>query len=87
MNTTPLPNEKLSSWYFTVQHCKYILQERIRVAEADGFDPQYDKQHLERLEELDMFLKMSWDAYMDDLLDRASFNFSALQAREGSSDG
>lgn len=68
---TPVPNEKLSGWYFCIQHCKYVLQDRIRVAEHNGWSSEYDHAHLERLEDIEVFLKMSWDVYMDSLLDAA----------------
>jgi hypothetical protein len=78
---TPVPNEKLSSWYFAIGHCKYVLQDRIATAEANGWGTDYDQAHLERIEDIEMFLKMSWDAYMDSLLGRAKV------AMEGRDDG
>ena len=41
------------------------LQQKIADAEAAGFDPTYDMLQLAQLQELEMFLKMSWDQWMD----------------------
>lgn len=71
MSTTPIPNEKLSGWYFMLEHCRYVLQDRIETAERMGWGTDYDRAHLERLEDLEQFVKMSWDTYMDSLLDCA----------------
>lgn len=71
MSTTPMPNDKLSSWYFMLQHCKYVLQDRISTADIKGWNSEYDRAHLERLVDMEQFLKMSWDAYMDSLLNTA----------------
>lgn len=70
---TNVPNAKLSGWYFTVQHCKYLVEQRIAETEAQGWNAQYDRHHLERLEDMELFLKMSWDFYMDSLMDMAKF--------------
>jgi hypothetical protein len=65
--TTPVPNENLSKWLFAVRHCIWAIKCRVRDAELAGFDATYDRRHLETMEDLEMFLKMSWDKWLDDL--------------------
>ena len=43
------------------------LQARIVDYEAKGWNASYDMRQLEQLEDMEMFLKMSWDQWMDDL--------------------
>jgi len=62
---TKLDNHKLSPWYFAVHWTVIGLQQKIADAEAAGFDPTYDMLQLAQLQELEMFLKMSWDQWMD----------------------
>ncbi|MFZ9655098.1 MAG: hypothetical protein ACO29V_05610 [Limnohabitans sp.] len=87
MSTTPVPNDKLSGWYFMLQHCKYVLQDRINTAEINGWGSDYDRAHLERLEDMEQFVKMSWDAYMDSLLDRAKAAVHGFEPWEANNDG
>lgn len=65
--TTPVPNDKLTPWWLAVGHAKILLQDRIDQNEALGVLSSYDKRQLERLEDLEMFLQMSWDAWMGGL--------------------
>ena len=62
---TRLDNHKLSPWYFAVHWTVIGLQQKIADAEAAGLDPTYDMLQLAQLQELEMFLKMSWDQWMD----------------------
>ena len=62
---TRLDNHKLSPWYFAVHWTVIGLQQKIADAEAAGVDPTYDMLQLAQLQELEMFLKMSWDQWMD----------------------
>ena len=62
---TRLENHKLSPWYFAVHWTVIGLQQKIADAEAAGFDPTYDMRQLEQLQDLEMFLKMSWDQWME----------------------
>lgn len=70
--TTPVPNSKLSGWYFSLAHCRYIIEQRLKHFESQGWDTSYDRAHLERITDMEQFVKMSWDAYMDSLMDRAN---------------
>ena len=44
-----------------------LLQDRIDQNEALGVLSSYDKRQLERLEDMEMFLQMSWDVWMGGL--------------------
>jgi hypothetical protein len=68
MNThTPVDNFKLSPWYFAVSWARRILQDKIVQHEKNGFNPVYDIHQLEQLDDLEQFLKMSWDEWMQSL--------------------
>ena len=54
-----------------------MLQQKIADMEAAGGDPVYDIHQLENLQELEMFLKMSWDQWLDNLQARQT----ALEAK------
>ena len=60
-----IKNIKLSPWYFAVHWAGIHLQERIVDSERLGIDPTYDMLQLQQLQDLEQFLKMSWDAWMD----------------------
>jgi hypothetical protein len=62
---TQLENTKLSPWYFAVHWAGIHLQERIVDSERLGVDPTYDMLQLQQLQDLEQFLKMSWDQWMD----------------------
>ena len=62
---TQIENTKLSPWYFAVHWAGMVLQQKIADMEAAGFDPTYDMRQLEQLQDLEMFLKMSWDQWME----------------------
>lgn len=64
---TKLENHKLSPWYFAVHWTVIGLQHKIADAEAMGIDPTYDMLQLEQLQDLEQFLKMSWDQWMDNI--------------------
>ena len=63
-DTTPLPNSKLTPWWLAVGHAISLLRQRIAENEANGALCGYDKRQLERLEDMEMFLQMSWDIWM-----------------------
>lgn len=63
--TTPVPNTKLSTWLFAVQHAQHILRQRIAASELGGFSIEYDQSQLKTLDDLQQFLAMSWTDYMD----------------------
>ena len=62
---TKFENTKLSPWYFAVHWSTLILQQKIANIEAAGGDPIYDLRQLQQLQDLEQFLKMSWDVWMD----------------------
>ena len=64
---TEIENTKLSPWYFAVHWAGMVLQQKIADMEAAGGDPIYDIRQLENIQELEMFLKMSWDQWLDNL--------------------
>jgi hypothetical protein len=74
---TEIENTKLSPWYFAVHWSSMLLQQKIADMEAAGGDPVYDIHQLENLQELEMFLKMSWDQWLDNLQARQT----ALEAK------
>ena len=62
---TKVENTKLSPWYFAVHWSSIHLQEKIVESERLGVDPTYDMLQLKQLQDLEQFLKMSWDAWLD----------------------
>jgi hypothetical protein len=64
---TKLDNHKLSPWYFAVHWTVIALQQKVADLEAAGMDPTYDMRQLEQLQDLEQFLKMSWDQWMDNI--------------------
>ena len=64
---TEISNEHLSSWYFAVRYSTLVFQQRINDLEKLGLNCSYDRHSLQQLQELEQFLKMSWDTYMDSL--------------------
>jgi hypothetical protein len=58
----------LSPWYYAVSWARHSLQSQIsRYAEL-GLDTAYDEKQLKKLLDLEQFLKMSWDQWMESLL-------------------
>ena len=64
---TSVPNEKLSVWYFAVRYSILRTEQAIRDREALGLSSSYDELQLEQLRDLEQFLQMSWDVWMDDM--------------------
>ena len=64
---TPVENTNLSPWYFAVNWGIITLQQKIADMEAMGLNPAYDIYQLEKLQDLEQFLKMSWDQWLDRL--------------------
>lgn len=62
---TRIENTKLSPWYFAVNWAIITLQQKIALSEERGFDTAYDIRQLQQLEDLQQFLKMSWDQWLD----------------------
>ena len=64
---TSVPNEKLSVWYYAVRYSILRTEQAIKDREALGLSSSYDELQLEQLRDLEQFLKMSWDVWMDDM--------------------
>ena len=70
-HTTQIDNLKLSPWYYAVLAAKAVLQQKItEIEEAGIVNPSFYIARLEELEDLEQFLKMSWDHWMDSLSTR-----------------
>jgi hypothetical protein len=63
-------NSDLSPWYYAVGWAKHSLQLQITRYQGLGLNTNYEEKQLERLVELEQFLKMSWDQWMESLLPR-----------------
>jgi hypothetical protein len=70
-STTQVDNSKLSPWYFGVNWATMIMKERIKKFEKKGWDATYDRKQLAYLEDLEQFLKMSWDTWLNDMEENA----------------
>ena len=64
---TKVENTKLSPWMFAVNWGVITLQQKIVEMESRGLNPIYDIRQLENLQDLEQFLKMSWDQWLDRL--------------------
>ena len=67
-HTTQIDNLKLSPWYYAVLAAKAVMQQKITEMEQAGIvSPAFYIARLQELEDLEQFLKMSWDQWMDSL--------------------
>ena len=66
---TSLPNYNLNPWYAATRWACFVIQDRIAAGERLGYTTAYDEYQLKQLEEMEQFLKMSWDVYMQELED------------------
>ena len=64
---TSVPNEKLSVWYYAVRYSILSTEQTIKYTQELGLSSAYDELQLEQLRDLEQFLKMSWDVWMDDI--------------------
>ena len=64
---TSVPNEKLSVWYFAVRYSILRTEQAIKYSRELDLSTSYDELQLEQLRDLEQFLKMSWDAWMDSM--------------------
>ena len=70
-HTTSIDNLKLSPWYYAVLAAKAVMQQKItEMEQADIVSPAFYIARLEELEDLEQFLKMSWDQWMESLATR-----------------
>ena len=67
---TQVKNTKLSPWFLAVNWGILTLQQKIADMEAMGMNPVYDINQLEQLQDLEQFLKMSWDHWLDRMENR-----------------
>jgi len=59
---------KLSRWYYAVLASKAVLQQKVAELETNGYvNPVFYMEKLEDLEDLEMFLKMTWDQWLESL--------------------
>ena len=64
---TSVPNEKLSVWYYAVRYSILRTEQTIKYSRELDLSTSYDELQLEQLHDLEQFLKMSWDVWMDDM--------------------
>lgn len=64
---TELPPEKLSPWYFAIGWARQVMIHQMQRAQAIGLSTAYDERHLAQLDDMEQFLKMSWDVWMDSI--------------------
>ena len=64
---TSVPNVKLSVWYFAVRYSILRTEQTIKYSRELDLSTSYDELQLEQLRDLEQFLKMSWDVWMDDM--------------------
>ena len=65
--TIAVSRSNLSPWYYAVSWSRHTLQAQINRYKEMGLNTAYDEKQLQQLIELEQFLKMSWDQWMDDL--------------------
>ena len=65
--TVKFDRSKLRPWYFSVSWARIQLEQKIQQFQDWGFSTSYDETQLERLLDLEQFLKMTWDERMDAL--------------------
>ena len=63
-------NSDLSPWYYAVSWARHSLQAQINRYAELGLNTAYDEKQLEKLVDLEQFLKMSWDQWMESILPR-----------------
>lgn len=64
---TSLENSKLSAYYFATRWAISSVKERIENVERYGLSAKYDRHQLAQLEDMEQWLKMSWDTWMEQL--------------------
>ena len=67
--TVQLDRSSLCSWYFALGWACIRVQQRVDEAKEYGWSTNYEEHQLERLLEMEQFIKMTWDQVLDgDLL-------------------
>lgn len=64
---TELPHEKINQWYFAIGWARQVMIHQIQRVQALGLSTTYDERHLEQLEDMEQFLQMSWDTWLDNI--------------------
>jgi hypothetical protein len=60
-----LDRSKLCGWYFAIGWARIRVQQRIDEAKGYGWETNYEDQQLERITEMEQFIKMTWDQVLD----------------------
>ena len=55
----------LCPWYFAVGWARLRVQQSVRQAQEYGWNNNYEEIQLQRLIELEQFIKMTWDQVLD----------------------
>ena len=58
---------KLLGWYFSVSWSRMVLQQSVRTARENNWTNNYEELQLERLLDLEQFLKMTWDKALEEI--------------------
>jgi hypothetical protein len=61
-------NLNLSPWYYAVSWARHSLQAQVNRYSELGLNTAYDEKQVAQLLELEQFLKMSWDQWMESVL-------------------
>ena len=65
MKDLPEIRTKLLSWYFAVGWSRVVLERSVQVARENNWTNSYEELQVERLLDLEQFLKMTWDEAME----------------------
>ncbi len=65
MKELPEMRSKLLGWYFGVSWARAHIEHNVEQFKQWGIPNQYEEQQLERLLDLEQFLKMTWDQAME----------------------
>lgn len=60
-----LDRSKLCHWYFAIGWARIRVQQRVDEAKGYGWATNYEEAQLQRIEEMEQFIKMTWDQVLD----------------------
>jgi hypothetical protein len=60
-----LDRSSLFSWYFALGWARIRVQQRVDEAKGYGWNTNYEELQLQRLVEMEQFIKMTWDQVLD----------------------
>jgi hypothetical protein len=63
----PCPTKSSASGTYAVRYSILRTEQTIKYTQELGLSSAYDELQLEQLRDLEQFLKMSWDVWMDDM--------------------